>query len=611
MGPTFDESAGGTAAEWLEAAKEAERRGELLLAVDLAERGLAEHPGDLWLAHRAVLAMARSGSTGEAVQRLGEYGLDDVEDEEDIAALGARLAKDLALASEGSLRVRRAEGAAQAYLAIFSRTGGYYPAINAATLSLIAGDQERAYALAREVLELTAEGGRGSYYPLASEAEAHLVLGNEPAAAEALRRAAAEANGDFGALATTRRQLRTICAVVGADQGFLSVLAGPTVAHFCGHRIAPADSEGRFGAEAEDQAAQMIAAELAGHEVGYAYGSLASGGDLLWAEALLARGCELHVILPFDFDEFVRHSVAPSGAGWVERFHRCAEAAREIRFATSDAYLDDDVLYRYGTELAMGLALLRASYLDAEVRQFALWDGGPAHGEAGTAIDVTRWKRTGRASTIIAPPADRPTSTSRRGSSNEGSESANQRVVRAMIFADVKGFSKLTDEELPRFSERVLGAFAVTLDRYSASIQHQNTGGEALYVVLADAAEAAACALALQAAMGEIDLKAERLPAHLALRLGAHLGPVFPTWDPVLDARAFMGSHVSRTARIEPVTPPGAVYVTEQFAAALALDAREEFGCDYVGHMPAAKDFGRLRMYRLDRRGANRGEPDN
>jgi hypothetical protein len=24
--------------------------------------------------------------------------------------------------------------------------------------------------------------------------------------------------------------------------------------------------------------------------------------------------------------------------------------------------------------------------------------------------------------------------------------------------------------------------------------------------------------------------------------------------------------------------------------------------CDYVGHMPAAKDFGRLRMYRLRRR---------
>ena len=67
----------------------------------------------------------------------------------------------------------------------------------------------------------------------------------------------------------------------------------------------------------------------------------------------------------------------------------------------------------------------------------------------------------------------------------------------------------------------------------------------------------------------------------------------------MLDARAFIGSHVSRTARIEPITPPGTVYVTEPFAAALVLDGRAPFACDYVGHLQLAKDYGRLRMYRL------------
>ena len=79
---------------------------------------------------------------------------------------------------------------------------------------------------------------------------------------------------------------------------------------------------------------------------------------------------------------------------------------------------------------------------------------------------------------------------------------------------------------------------------------------------------------------------------------------MFPTHDPVLDALAFMGSHVSRTARVEPVTPLGAVYVTEPFAAALVLDGGSQFVCEYVGRMPAAKDYGELRMYRL-RRGAS------
>jgi class 3 adenylate cyclase len=103
--------------------------------------------------------------------------------------------------------------------------------------------------------------------------------------------------------------------------------------------------------------------------------------------------------------------------------------------------------------------------------------------------------------------------------------------------------------------------------------------------------------------MGALELEAVGLPLHLAFRLSGHIGPVFPIRDPVLEADAFMGSHVSRTARIEPVTPPGAVYVTEAFAAALELSGTSDVGCDYVGHMPAAKDYGRLRMYRVRRRG--------
>ena len=87
----------------------------------------------------------------------------------------------------------------------------------------------------------------------------------------------------------------------------------------------------------------------------------------------------------------------------------------------------------------------------------------------------------------------------------------------------------------------------------------------------------------------------------LALRLGGHVGPIFPVIDPILNRQSFVGAHVNRTARIEPVTPPGAVYVTSPFAAALELAGGHSFACDYVGQRPAAKDFGVLRMYRLRR----------
>jgi len=51
------------------------------------------------------------------------------------------------------------------------------------------------------------------------------------------------------------------------------------------------------------------------------------------------------------------------------------------------------------------------------------------------------------------------------------------RVVRASLFADVKGFSKLRDEQLLRFAEHVLGAYAVVLVRYGDEIAYRNTRG--------------------------------------------------------------------------------------------------------------------------------------
>jgi hypothetical protein len=590
-------SAPRTAAAWLDAVRDAERRGELLTAVDLAERGLAEHPHDVWLAHGAVLALARAGSTEEAARRFGAYGLDDV-GAEDVAALRARLAKDAALASPAPERAAAAGRSAALYWEIFSRTGGYYPAVNAATLSLLAGRPAEARERAGRVLDLLATAEDPSYYAAVTEAEALLLLGREDAARAALERASALHGGDHGAVATTRRQLRVVCEATGADAGVLSVLAGPAVLHYCGHRIAGAGEDGRFPATAEGEVARRIGAELERRPAAYAYGSLAGGGDILCAEALLAGGTDLHVVLPFAREEFERTSVAPSGPGWAGRFHACLAAASAVSYATDDAFLGDDVLYRYGSELAMGLALLRARFLDAEVRQLAVWDGGPAHGDAGTAIDVGTWRNGGREVTVVPvgggrPPAEPPPPDAGR---------APGRTVRALLFGDIRGFSRLTDEQLPRFAGTVLGAFAGVLDRHPG-VCYRNTWGDGLYVVLTDAAAAAACALDLQAAMAAIDLEPAGLPADLALRLGGHLGPVFAVRDPVCDSEGFMGSHVSRTARIEPVTPPRAVYVTEPFAAALELSGRHELACDYVGHMPAAKDYGRMRMYRLRRRG--------
>lgn len=586
--------------QWLEMVRHEEKRGELLAAYDLAGRGLEEYPDDVELAYRAVLALARTGATYEAERRFGELGLSEI-DAEDVCALGARIQKDRALAATGTERRQLAAVAASSYKSISDRNRSYFPAINAATLSLVAGDPDEARGLAAEALASVEASGDESYYAVATRAEARLLLGDLSTARCELERAAQLHEGDFGALSTTRRQLRMICTITGTDAGLLSVLAGPAVAHFCGHMMSGGSGTGPLRRFDEVQAAGQIAEVIRHRPFGFAYGSLAGGADILWAEALLGAGAELHVVLPFAIEDFLRSSVTPSGPQWVRRFHECLEAAVSVTYATEGRFLGDDALFGYCAELAMGLTLLRARFLDADVFQLALWDGAPANGAVGTAVDVATWRRTGHDVVTVSPVALEGAYGPPRPTGSKVHE-AGARVVRALLIGDMRGFAKLPDEQLLAFSDLVMGSFAHVLNRYGTEVEYRNTWGDALIGVLSNAPAAARCALDLQDAMNDIDLEAAGLPSHLALRLSGHVGPVLPILDPVLGLPSFMGSHISRTARIEPVTPPGEVYVSEAFAASLELVGCHDLACNYVGHMPAAKDYGRLRMYHLVRR---------
>jgi class 3 adenylate cyclase len=207
---------------------------------------------------------------------------------------------------------------------------------------------------------------------------------------------------------------------------------------------------------------------------------------------------------------------------------------------------------------------------------------------------VATWQKRGLETTVIEPPP----STNRTVEQPVAAD-ASGRVVRAMLFADFKGFSSLADDQVPVFTEVLMGALAKVLDAHDEFVDHRTTAGDGVFAVLRDAPVAARCALAMQRSVAAVDREEIGLPELLRLRLGAHVGPIFQVADPVARGPSFVGSHVSRTARIEPVTPPGTVYVTEPFAAALELAGHERYACDYVGHMPAAKDYGRLRMYRL------------
>jgi class 3 adenylate cyclase len=185
----------------------------------------------------------------------------------------------------------------------------------------------------------------------------------------------------------------------------------------------------------------------------------------------------------------------------------------------------------------MGLTLLRSRYLDAEVHQFALWDGKGAIGDVGTAADVARWRKTGHHSVVVRPSMNTQVGRQSIHASTPPDRAVDargvRRVVCSMLMGDIRGYSKLSDEQLLTFSRLLLGTCADVLSYYDAEVEYRNTWGDALFVVLSDPAAAARCGLDLRDAVAALELDKANLPGHLALRLSGHLGPIFPMVDPV------------------------------------------------------------------------------
>ena len=602
-----------SAADWLAQAKGLQRDAELFRAYDVARRGLKQHPDDAPLKHLAVLCLASTGATRQAETAYDDLHLAEVDTTAlppqlrmDIACLAPRLAKDKALALDDAARPAALIHAANLYEIVYRyeheqrNPEAYYPAINAATLRMLAGDRAAATALARAALELLPEESDGSaYWETATRVEALLVLGRTDEARVLLplvrRKLDPTRMIDLRALAATLAQLQRIVAAIGLPADWLDGMRPDRVIHYLGHIIAPPGQRGRFPAEQEPRIRAEIEERLRAEPVSFGYGSLAAGADILFAEGLLERGAKLCIVLPFDRDDFIARSVRRSGPRWVARFRDCLKAAESVRYATEGKGVDNDRLFTYCSQIAMGLAVLRAQHMSTGVEQIAVHDGQPPVAEIGTAHEMSLWRRSDRKQNAI-PCGDGFVPAPSVQVAEGG------RHPRAMLFGDVKGYSKLTDVEVPKFFEHVLGAFARVLATYGSKVLHKNTWGDAIYVVFDDAGLAARCALDLQDEMAALDPVALGLPATLGLRIGGHLGPTYSGVDPVIEKPAFFGAHVSRAARIEPVTPVGSVYVTEAFAAILALHNDDEFACDYVGFTRAAKRYKAMRMFALRHR---------
>jgi hypothetical protein len=591
---------------------------DALTCVQQAEQGLTERRATRVLA----LALARSGATERAQALLQPLAADGT----DIEAQGilARTWRDRwerePDTPEGREHLRLAHAL---YLAGHREAclrqdddGAIYTGINAASTLLLLGDMPAAATLALEVQALCKRRlAKGTdYWAQAGLAESLLVIGDVTGAAIQYQAAAGLAGNRYGDLATTRRQARRLLAARGMDPGVIDgALPVPAVVVFAGNMVdQPGRAKPRFPAERTGAVKAAIAQRLDSAGARFGYSSGACGSDILFMEAMLERGGEVTVVLPFSREEFRRGSVdILPGADWGSRFDRLLDARDRVTvlFAGEHRVSGGGAAYEFANQLQFGMAKLRAERLGADLVPLAVWDGRPGDGPSGTEAQVKVWQAAGLSVDIVDLGAiTRATGLLRPGSEGHpvpAPETADppdfQQHVMAMLFADAVGYSQLNEEQIPTFVREFLGSVSELLDRSPHKPVMKNTWGDAVFFVFDEIEAAGALALDLRDRIRGTDWVAHGLPARMNLRIALHAGPVYGFSDPVTHHPNFSGTHVSMAARIEPITPPGEVYCSEPFAVLAATRGVTAFACDYVGRTPLAKKYGVFPTYHLRR----------
>lgn len=588
-------------------------------ACDAFRETIAKHPSDAELLYLGALAHARAGATHQAHALLDQAQAAASSAPErlpDILSLRGRLWKDaFHRAPDAADAAAIAERARKEYVAAYALNRDSFPGINAATLSMLLGDRVASQRLAQEILaKLAAQTSTHTLWDHATAGEAQLLVGQLDDARRSYAAACALAPGDTGSVATMRRQLRLLARVLPQAANVLPVLPTTDVVAFAGHMIdAPGRAAPRFPAALAPVVDAALRAHLARLHRPIVYTSAACGADLIFIEAAREIGAEVNIVLPFDREDFVRTSVATGGNEWVNRFDAALARATRVIFATEEAYLDDDVLFDYAAMLVEGLATLRAEQLEITPSLLCVIDAGAQGSVGGTHASFDRWSRNVGAPQVI----DLCELRARAGRDGKAAMDAPavaaarkaaagidrpHRVLKALLFADFAGFSRLHDAFAPLFQTRFLELVANEIDAAASKPLDSKTWGDGLYIVFESPRDGAEFALRLQACMKAVDWKAAGLSETSGIRIALHAGPVFRGFDPIVKRDGFFGSSVTRTARIEPITPPGMVYATEAYAANLTAGGARDYALEYVGRLALAKNYGESRIYRLERR---------
>ncbi len=357
----------------------------------------------------------------------------------------------------------------------------------------------------------------------------------------------------------------------------------------------------RFSPDMGGEFSRAIVERLVKLGAGAGFATPACGSALLFHEAMLARGGEVHIVLPYGRDEFLADSVAiRPDQDWTSRFETVLSKARRVITASPQRLDSGSVPFQYANLMLMGLAQIRAQQLHADLVPMVVWDGQRSAAPGSTAWTLDRWQEMGHQVEIIRLGGEAGSATTSPDSHRNGGLPGGLKArIMVLLFADVVNFSLLEEIQVPRFVAHFLEAIRRLELGLPNPPKMKNTWGDGLFMAFDGPAEAACFAQGLVDTMARTSWAELGLPAGLNLRVALHAGPVYVGQDPVTGRDTCFGTHVNRAARMEPITPPGQVYASQAYAALAAAEEVPGMVCEFVGQLPLAKGFGTFPMYLL------------
>ena len=414
-------------------------------ALEQFEAACRFDPTNLDAARNRGMCLQRIGRNDDARAVYRKILADHPRDVETLALLG-RLDKDAWVAAwnrDGSTPEQKRSDAAyedallltaiESYVAAFrAAPSHYYSGINALTLIHLYRDLTGQPSPYDAQLDCMAGGvswatgcellDNNTYWGRATLGDLAVLCGDTAGVTRAYKDAIALADKDWFSLDSTLGQLRVLQAIgfapervaagIATFERALDRLQKPAdswkpekVFLFSGHMIdAPGRKQPRFPADKEPVAAAAIAQAL--DDLGASAADLAltqgaSGGDILFAEAAIARGLRVQFLFPLPEPDFIAESVLPAtnGDAWRKRFLKLREHPLCQPPRTMPDELGPLPCDSHGNELnpyeRCNLWLLNSALACGikRTRFVCLWNGGGGDGPGGTQHLVEEVKR--------------------------------------------------------------------------------------------------------------------------------------------------------------------------------------------------------------------------